>query len=192
MKHTPTKFIAAALFCGIHATIATAHAAAPATTNNYLPIGVLRETQRGCVGTCGTTTIGPSCLPERDYRPIVDPQVPEVDGDEGIDARPIDFRHLERKIDTLLRQLAEHAQRLGLTRAEHAELARILVARAVAIAAPGVAGVEALMMPPEGWTFEFFQALQRLHAVALKEGLTRTEVARLRKRLVEALLEVEE
>jgi len=46
-----------------------------------------------------------------------------------------------------------------------------------------------LLMPPTGWTFEYYIALQRLEALAKEAGMKREEFNFLRNRLGNALIE---
>jgi hypothetical protein len=46
-----------------------------------------------------------------------------------------------------------------------------------------------LLLPPTGWTFEYYIALQRLEALAKEAGMKREEFNFLRNRLGGALIE---
>lgn len=190
MKLTTTTIFAAALLCGAFATQARAQQGAPLTTTDIRPIGAVHETQRVGVGVCGTTTTGPACLPERDFRPIAGQEGGEV----GAPADTLSLYYLKRQVDTALRALAEHAERMGLTREEHATLARAIIQRGRMLATRmQVEGPQILaLMPPEGWTFELYQALERLEVVARQGQWTREEHIQMRKRLMTALVLLEE
>jgi hypothetical protein len=199
MKLTTTTIFAAALLCGAFATTTIAQQGLPLTADDFQTIGATHEKTITITGVCGNedegTTggaapTGPGCLPERDFRPIVDQQGGQI----GTPVDPLAFYYLKRQVDTALRALAEHAERMGLTREEHAALARAIIQRGRMLAARmQVEGPQVLaLMPPEGWTFELHQALERLEIAARQGKLTRAEHIQLRKRLMAALLVLEE
>ena len=118
---------------------------------------------------------------------------PQVGGREAIVAQGVqELRAIDVALRNAIAKLETHAKASEMAREKFEVLRGLLVARARAaatVAAAGGPGMEALM-PPEGWTFEFHRALQRLEALAKVEKMDRAEFEAIKKRLLLTLGEV--
>jgi len=115
---------------------------------------------------------------------------PQVGGREATVAQGMEeLRAIDIALRNAIAKLEKHAKASEMTREKFDVLRGLLVARARAAAqlvAAGGPGIEALM-PPEGWTFEFYRALQRLEALAKADKMDRAEFEAIKKRLLRAL-----
>jgi len=104
-----------------------------------------------------------------------------------------ELREIHAALQEAVKELNRHARAKDIPREKFEKMKALLVARARAAAEAatvGGPGIQA-MLPPTGWTAEFYRALTRLEAEAKKDKLTREEFEVLKKQLLLRLAEAQ-
>lgn len=204
----PFVFLALVAF---FATKAAAQAGL-STMDRFAPIGEVGV--RGPAGGACGTVAGPSCIGERAATPIGSVHVGTVPAgaghagsttntgsttttDEGgveIRPDPLQYYFLKRQVALALLELRAFVEGGEMKREDYASRARLLVQRARA-AATRYAEVEPAfhaLMPPEGWTIEYFRALNRLEALVAGQEMKREVFQAMVRRLSDSMLASDE